>query len=107
MSDRKYLGLKTGLQPDHVRDRLQYHPDILELHLTEEDVLHPDTLAESVRSIKEHVPKIYLHHPAKYKGEYLDIISNSPDMGRFYDESTFTLIEICRREDVQTVIHPH
>lgn len=84
---------------------MQYHPEILELHLSESDVQDPKAIVQAVREIKTTVPRVYLHHPSTFEGQYLDIISASSKRRDFYDWSTKNLIEICRETDSRTVIH--
>ena len=103
----RHVRVKSGLNPEHLQDRLQYHPEILELHLNEQDVLDPAPLVQVIRSLKASIPKVYLHHPPKFRGQFLDIISSDPSIRTFYDESTRVLIEIARAEDVRVVIHAH
>lgn len=100
-----FIRLKSDLNPQHLEDRLQYHPEVLELHLSEQDMSDPDGIERTVQELKKSVPRVYLHHPSTLHGKYLDIISDSPEIVDFYNESTRTLIEICRRVGSRTVIH--
>lgn len=107
MSVRKGLGLKSALNEAHLQNRLQYRPEVLELHLTEDDVFESHRITEWIDRLREQVPKLVLHHPSSYKGQYLDIISTEIDRREFYDHSTQRLLEICRSEQVKLVIHAH
>nr|WP_275669643.1 TIM barrel protein [Metabacillus litoralis] len=57
--------------------------------------------------MKSRGARVYLHHPMKYQGQYLDIISTDPDMRRFYDWSCEVLADICKKENIKCVIHCH
>ncbi|WP_067730601.1 TIM barrel protein [Oceanobacillus damuensis] len=99
--------LKASLDPLQIENRLQYEPEIMELHLVEEDLYHPESLVEVVRALKVQGIQVYLHHPMRYKGKFLDIISSSQEIRDFYDWSSWELAAICKQEKIQCVIHCH
>lgn len=99
--------LKTALHPQQIQDRLQYNPEIIEFHLTEKDVASPEQLITYIKECKSKGIRVYLHHPSKYKGQYLDIISESKEMRDYYDWSCKVLADICKQEQIKCVVHCH
>lgn len=99
--------LKSALQPQQLQDRLQYHPEIIEFHLTEKDLVSPGALITYIRECKSKGIRVYLHHPSKYKGQYLDIISESKEMRDYYDWSCKVLADICKQEQIKCIVHCH
>lgn len=102
-----YVRLKTGLNLEHIQDRLQYHPEIIEFHLVEQDLYKPETIINRIRLVKSKGTKVYLHHPMTFQGQYLDIISSNESIRSFYDWSCKLLAQICRQEDISCIIHAH
>ncbi|MFC5447453.1 TIM barrel protein [Paenibacillus aestuarii] len=103
----KYMRLKTNLSQKAIEDRLQYDPEIIELHLEAADLAAPARLLEVIRLFKQRGIKVFLHHPAKINGKYLDILSSDPEVQSFYMHSSRTLAAICQEEQIQCVIHAH
>lgn len=102
-----YIRLKTGLNIQDIEDRVQYNPEIIELHLVEQDLYEPEIIIQRIRLLKSKGIRVYLHQPMTYKGQYLDIISSNQDMRDHYDWSCTVLSSICKQEDVKCVIHCH
>ncbi|MFC6603931.1 hypothetical protein ACFQDF_24330 [Ectobacillus funiculus] len=44
-----YIRLKTGLNIQDIEDRVQYNPEIIELHLTEHDLYEPEIITQRIR----------------------------------------------------------
>lgn len=103
----KNIRLKAALNWDQIEDRLKYRPEILELHVKEEDLYQPEVIIQFIREVKSKGVKVYLHHPSRFKGQYLDIISSNQEMLRFYDWSCRELALICKAEKVKCVVHCH
>jgi len=101
------IRLKAALNKEQLQDRLHYRPEIIELHLVETDLDHPDKIISTIRMIQKSGTRVYLHHPMKHKGVYLDIISSDPHMRDFYDWSCRILFDICKQENIKCVIHCH
>jgi sugar phosphate isomerase/epimerase len=101
------IRLKAALDWDQIGDRLKYDPEILELHIKEEDLYQPEKVIEFIQRVKSKGVKVYLHHPSRFKGQYLDIISSSREMLNFYDWSCKELAAICKQENVKCVVHCH
>ncbi|GAA3328843.1 hypothetical protein GCM10020331_074440 [Ectobacillus funiculus] len=47
-----YIRLKTGLNIQDIEDRVQYNPEIIELHLTEHDLYEPEIITQRIRLLK-------------------------------------------------------
>lgn len=103
----KYIRLKSSTSERQIADRMQYKPEILELHLEQNDLDNVQTLISLIRDIQEHGTKVYVHHPMKYEGKLLDIMSDQKDMKSFYWESSKILSEICHKTQIHCVIHAH
>ena len=41
---------------------------------------NPEEVVKYIQEFKSKGVKVYLHHPSRYKGQYLDIISSSQEM---------------------------
>jgi hypothetical protein len=102
-----YIRLKTGLNAEHIENRMNYHPEIVEFHLKEDDLYQPERIVQSIRLVKSKGARVYLHHPMTYKGRYLDIISLNQDMRDHYDWSCKVLASICKQEEIKCVLHCH
>lgn len=101
------LGLKSNLRSHCIEERLKHNPSILEFHLDEPDLEDPEKLVNGIRYVKSKGVAVYLHHPAKHKNKFLDIISEDRDLTHYYNRSTDLLLQICKQEHVKTIIHAH
>jgi hypothetical protein len=103
------LGLKCSYHPEQLYDRLQYRPDIIELHLLAEDLFGEKRkqLESTISMLKTQGYEVFLHHPVKYNGRYLNIIHDKEEDYLFYHLSSRILAEICLTHSVKCVIHPH
>lgn len=101
------IRLKGGIDDKSFANRLSHEPEIVELFLTEKDMERTLLIRERIREMRNRGIKAYMHHPSKYRGAYLDILSEQPDMIAFYRESTAELLRICEEEDAKCVIHAH
>ncbi|GGO03880.1 TIM barrel protein [Saccharibacillus kuerlensis] len=104
---RKGIRLKGGIDDKSFENRLRYDPEILELYLTEKDMEYTNRIRERIRELRRRGISAYMHHPSKYRGAYLDILSEDPEMRDFYRKSTEELLQICQEEDAKCVIHAH
>ncbi|QDH19390.1 TIM barrel protein [Saccharibacillus brassicae] len=104
---REGIRLKGGIDDKSFHNRLDYDPEIVELYLTEEDMERTDLIRERIREMRRRGIGAYMHHPSKYRGAYLNILSEEPDMHRFYRESTAELLKICAEEGARCVLHAH
>ncbi|WP_147535795.1 TIM barrel protein [Bacillus marasmi] len=103
----KNIRLKSALQADQIADRLKYRPEILEIQLNEEDLYCPQVVVDYIRDFKSRGIKVYLHHPTRFRGRYMDIISSSREMRDYYDWSSKEIASICKQEQVKCIIHCH
>lgn len=103
----KNIRLKTALHRQQIQDRLKYNPEILELQINEVDLFEPENIVMLIRELKSEGIKVYLHHPTKYQGQFLDINSSSQDMRDYYVWSCKELAMICRQEGVKCIVHCH
>jgi sugar phosphate isomerase/epimerase len=103
------LGLKCSYEPEQLYDRLRYKPDIIELHLHEDDLFKDkrNQLENTISMLLNLGYDVYLHHPTKYNGRYLNIIHEQKEDYLFYHLSTRILAEICLTHSIKCIIHPH
>ena len=101
----KNMRIKCSTRPQAISNFLKHDPEILEFHLFDTDIFMAKELVNSIRELKERGIKVYLHHPQRFKGEFLDIMSTAKDVKDFYTYSTNILGEICCRERVQCIQH--
>ncbi|MDQ0199226.1 TIM barrel protein [Neobacillus ginsengisoli] len=103
------LGLKCSYFPEQLYDRLQYRPDIIELHLNDDDLFGDKRkkLENTISMLLREDIEVYLHHPSKYNGRYLNIIHEQKEDYLFYHLSTRILADICLSHSIKCVIHPH
>lgn len=104
---QKGIRLKGGIDDKSFANRLSHEPEIVELFLTQQDMERTPLIRERIREMRKRGIKAYMHHPSKYQGAYLDILSEEPEMARFYRESTAELLRICEEEGAKCVIHAH
>lgn len=105
------LGLKAGVNDRQIADRLQYHPEVFEFHLTEANVT-PDglkQLREKIQYVRQNgVQQVVLHHPMNWGKRHLELsmsAKTSPERYRFLWQSTLDLLELAQAEDVQLLVH--
>ncbi|GMA60766.1 TIM barrel protein [Alicyclobacillus fastidiosus] len=103
----QHVNLKCSLSQLQIEDRLKYSPNIVELQLFENDISSPNSIVEAIQQLKENSVKVFLHHPMKVNGKFLDVLSKDPEVYEFYRLSCSVLNEICNSEDVFCVVHPH
>ncbi len=103
------LGLKSSCHSEQLYDRLKYKPEIIELHLHDEDLFGDKRkqLENTIFMLMSLGHKVYLHHPSKYNGRFLNIIHEQKEDYLFFHLSTRILAEICSLHSVKCVIHPH
>ena len=80
---------------------------MVELHISEDNLYHPEEVVKYIQEFKSKGVKVYLHHPSRYRGQYLDIISSSQEMRDYYDWSCRELAIICKQEEVKCTVHCH
>ncbi|MBS4195676.1 TIM barrel protein [Lederbergia citri] len=103
----KNINLKCSLDPKQIDDRLKYNPGTVELQLFENDIYSPEKIINSIQLLNENNVKVFLHHPMKVNGKFLDVLSEDPEVFEFYRSSCELLNEICHSEDIYCVVHPH
>ncbi len=102
-----YIRLKGNLDQASLNIRLQYNPEIIEFFLSESEIEQPEAIRDRIRQLHARGIKTYLHHPSKYQGSYLDIMSGNSEMRWFYQHSSELLAQICVEEQAKCVIHAH
>jgi sugar phosphate isomerase/epimerase len=103
----KNVRLKTALHPQQIQDRMKYNPEIVEIHLNEENLYNPEEIVKYIQKFKSKGVTVYLHHPSTHRGQYLDIISSSQEMRDYYDWSCKELVTICKQESIKCIVHCH
>lgn len=103
------LGLKCSTYTEQLYDRLKYKPDIIELHLNEDDLFASKRkqLENTISMLSSQGCAVYLHHPTQYNGKYLNISHEQKEHNLFFHLSTRILAEICQSHSIKCVIHPH
>lgn len=101
--------MKCAVDEKQIANRLAYAPEIIELHLLEEDLIgdKKDSLCRTIEMLQNNGITVYLHHPMKHGEHMLDILSKDPFMSHYYQQSTKILYELCRMYRIQCVIHCH
>lgn len=102
-----FIRLKGNLDRANFDNRLTYEPEILEFYLSDRDMDQPDVIRERIRELRERGITAYLHHPPKLNGKFLDLLSNDPEIQRFYHWSSELLAQICVEEGARCVVHAH
>jgi len=103
----EYIRLKVGVNDEGIADRMKYNPEIIEFHLTQEDLEQVEVLREKIQYLKAQGVNVYLHHPMFFGTEFLDIVSENPDNRAYYDWSSRLLAKLCEEEDIYCVLHAH
>lgn len=99
------MNLKTGISGEGIADRLQYNPSILELVLSSDDLRNLLEVERTIESLQARGIKVYLHHPMRYNGKYLNLVSDDEEVITYTAYSTGVLASIAQRHDVSVVIH--
>lgn len=105
------LGLKAGVDDRQIADWLQYHPDVFEFHLVEQNVAPEGlkVLRDNIQYVRQHgVTQIVLHHPMNWQNRHLELSMSevaSPERYRFLWQSTLDLLELAQAESVQLLVH--
>ena len=100
-----FLRLKVNLEQRNLDNRLQYDPSIIEFYLSDHDLQNPERIRDRIRQLHARGIKAYLHHPPKHQGEFLDILSDNPQIRKYYHESCEILARICIEEQAKCAIH--
>ncbi|XEC96338.1 TIM barrel protein [Paenibacillus tarimensis] len=101
----KWMRLKTNMNIVNVENRLKYNPKIVEFYLNDTDLQRPDLIRDRIRLLKRHGVTVYLHHPPKVEGIFLDILSDGEPVRSFYRRSSELLAAICNEEGAKCVLH--
>jgi len=101
----KYIRLKTDTKEICIKNRLKYKPEIIEFHLEEHDLKDIELLEGKIEQVKKAGAKVYLHHPMRVNGKFLDIISRDEEVKNYYDWSSKILGELCEIHDIHCVVH--
>lgn len=99
--------VKCSLDPIQVEERLRHQPDILEFYLQEDDVFGDklNHLTNMIDYVQKQGVKVYLHHPIKYRGAYVDILHEEVEYREYYLLSTRILHRICLTYGIKCVLH--
>ncbi len=105
------LGLKASTDKKQIIDRLQYHPQVFEFNLTEDDMT-PDglkQLAADIDWVKEAATdKIILHEPIRYHNQQMEMIlpeKYDPAFYHFMMTSVTKIIDLAREKNVLALVH--
>ncbi|EKP97654.1 sugar phosphate isomerase/epimerase [Lacticaseibacillus paracasei] len=81
------LGLKASTDQRQIRDRLQYHPDVFEFHLTENDFTEAGWLhfVQMAALVQSQVPTVVFHHPMRFRGQRNELAMNPTKYPTRYD----------------------
>ena len=81
------LGLKASTDERQIRDRLQYHPDVFEFHLTEADFTASgwQHFLKMVAWVQSQVPTVVFHHPMRFRGQRNELAMNPTKYPARYD----------------------
>lgn len=104
------LGLKASTDERQIADRLQYHPDVFEFHLTADDFTTAGWahLQQVVALVQQSVPRVVLHHPMKWQGWRCELCVNEdahPELYRFVMDSSRRLVDFARATGTVALIH--
>lgn len=103
----KNMRLKCAIDQQQMAERLKRSPELIELQLYEDDIEHPERIVKAIHYFKKHGVKVYLHHPTKYQGDFLDLLAEEKRLTDFYTYSTKVIAEICQQESIKCVVHAH
>ena len=67
----KNIRLKMALHPQQLQDRMKHNPEMVELHISEDNLYHPEEVVKYIQEFKSKGVSVYLHHPSRYKGSVL------------------------------------
>jgi sugar phosphate isomerase/epimerase len=103
----KNVRLKAGIEENQIENRLRFNPEIVELHLNEEDLIEKTRLITVIERLQNLGIQVYLHHPMSVGNTYLDILTEDKNVQEYYSSSTKELVEICHKYKIKCVIHAH
>ncbi|GKT03610.1 sugar phosphate isomerase/epimerase family protein [Furfurilactobacillus entadae] len=104
------LGLKGSTAPAQYRDRLAYAPATFEFFLDEGDLTPTGLkhLQDAIDEVKTVTPHIVLHHPMKYGKWAVEMVTpekEMPELYRFLQFSSDTLLDLAVKNDIQLLLH--
>lgn len=105
------LGLKASTDKRQIIDRLQYHPQVFEFHLTENDMTVDGLkqLADDIDWIKATTTnKIILHEPIRYHNHQMEMIlpeKYDPEFYHFMMTSITKIIDLAREKNILALVH--
>ena len=105
------LGLKSSTDIVQIQDRLKYHPDVFEFHLTQNDMTNDGLkrLSEYIDMIKDkYTQKIILHEPIRYNGFQMEMIMPENfdyNVYNFMMNSIEKIIKLSIDKNIYSLIH--
>ncbi|WLV76960.1 TIM barrel protein [Lacticaseibacillus parahuelsenbergensis] len=104
------LGLKASTDERQIRDRLQYHPDVFEFHLTENDFTAEGWahFLKMVTWVRSQVPTVVFHHPMRFRGQRNELAMNPTKYPTRYDfmmTSSIKLMNLAKKVNATALIH--
>ena len=104
------LGLKASTDERQIRDRLQYHPDVFEFHLTEADFTASgwQHFLKMVAWVQSQVPTVVFHHPMRFRGQRNELAMNPTKYPARYDflmTSSVKLMTLAKKVNATALIH--
>ena len=104
------LGLKASTNKNQIDDRLKYHPDVFEFHLTDQDFTSDgwQHLLKMVSYVSDQVPHIVFHHPMKWHDQRCELYTNpaiNPALYRFVIQSAERLIKLAAQTNSYALVH--
>ncbi len=105
------LGLKASSDPEQIKDRLQYQPNVFEFYTAENDFTRDGLkhLAYGIDQVKDAgINHIVLHHPMRYREYFTELLTPEaklPELYRFIEQSSLDLLQLAYDKNVQVLIH--
>lgn len=104
------LGLKASTDQRQIRDRLQYHPDVFEFHLTENDFTEAgwSHFVQMAALVQSQVPTVVFHHPMRFRGQRNELAMNPTKYPTRYDflmTSSVKLMNFAKKTNATALIH--
>lgn len=104
------LGLKASTNKDQIDDRLKYHPDVFEFHLTDQDFTTDgwEHFLKMVSYVSDQVPHIVFHHPMKWHDQRCELYTNprvNPELYEFVIQSAARLIKLAAQTNSYALVH--
>ncbi|MFW6014078.1 MAG: TIM barrel protein [Candidatus Nanoarchaeia archaeon] len=109
ITQKPTIGLKSNWRKNHLKKKLPYKPEILEIYIAEGDLEnYSNEFEEAIRELSQKNIKIVLHAPLMYKGTEVCAASNISEIAKNTKECFSYMEKLCIKYKLYGFVgHPY